>query len=103
MVSVVTPEYMAKSQTRSQRIVEEINQPATGVVNEAILWLWEQQGTLTTFERPQQPGPLDNGKGYAGISRAYNTFRRLGKTTRRGLGRIIGVPIVTSRTRARLC
>lgn len=103
MVSVVTPKHMAESQTRSQRIVEKMNQPATDVVNEAMSWLWEQQGTLTTFGRPQQPGLQDNGKGYAGNSHAYNTFGRLRKTRRGRLGRVIGVPIVTRRTRARLC
>jgi hypothetical protein len=61
---------MAESQTRSQRTVENMNQPATDVVNEAMLWLREQQGTMTTFERPQQPDPPHNGKGYACNSRA---------------------------------
>lgn len=92
-LSVTTPKHMAESHTRSQRIVEKINQPATDVVNDAMLRLWEQRGTLTTFERPQQPGLLDNGKGYADDRCAYDTSWRFRKMRRGGHGRIVGVPL----------
>lgn len=50
---------------------------------------------LTTFERPQQHDPPDNGKTCAGDSYACNTFKRLKKLEE---GDLEGIPIVTSRT-----